>query len=124
MIELNRKRRLLITTAHLLGCVVSLLVLLALPTLRFHHLRTAVQTREVEREAARQSFVTPSDSAPLIQIARAVRRWQLGATTTDDRGFQRLRCTASVSIVTPRARFLVRLKLPPSSQDPFHSIFA
>ena len=123
MIELNRKRRLLITTAHLLGCVVSLLVLLALPTLRFHHLRTAVQTREVEREAARQSFVTPSDSAPLIQIANAVQRWHLGAATTDDRGFQGLRCT-SVSIVTPRARLLVRLKMPPSSQDPFHSIFA
>jgi len=124
MIELNRKRRLLVASAHLLGCVVSLLVLLTLPTLRFHHSRTAVQTREVEREAARQSFVTPSDSAPLIQIAQGFQRWQRAAVTTDDRGLRRPRPMTGSTVNLPLAWHLVRLKLPPRSQDPFHSIFA
>lgn len=118
MIELNRKRRLLIATAHMLGCVVSLLVLLALPTLRFHHTQNAVRVREVEREAARQSFVTPTDSTIVSRSAQAPQRWIFGIIPLVETSWWSV-CSPSVVPYQPLARILMRLKMPPPSQDPF-----
>jgi hypothetical protein len=122
MTELNGRRRCL-AAMHLAGCVVSLLVMLALPTLRFHHFRTAFGNQEIEREAARQSFVAPCDSTPLTQIAQTLQRVRFsGALTLNDD--QRPTHASRVAIVVPIAQILVRLKLPPPSRDPFHAALA
>jgi hypothetical protein len=124
MIELNTRRwRGLSVAMHLTGCVISMLVLLTLPTLRFHHCRVAFGTQEIEREAARQTFVAPTDSTPLTQIARPVQQSILAAAPAQPSNQQRVN-GASATIVLPLARVLMRLKLPPGSSDPYQAVLA
>jgi|SRR5579863_6876956 hypothetical protein len=121
MTQHNRKRKHAIATMHIIGCIVSLLVMLALPTLRFHHCHTAIGSQEMEREAARESFVTTADSSTLNQIARSVQHTcYAGALNppANERSLSDLRAAA----VHPLARLIRRLKLPPPSSDPFSAI--
>ena len=102
-----------------LGCAVSLIVFLALPTKVVHHLHIAFRTPEAQREAARHTFAAEPDAGITSQLVRSV---QLVPFETAIPVCAQLVTTGyPPAIAAPRLpRLFRRLKLPPpGSLDPF-----
>jgi hypothetical protein len=102
-----------------LGCAISLIIFLALPTMVVHHTRVAFRTPEAQREAARHTFAAETDAGVTSQLLRSVQQVSFAAAVPV---CARVETTAyPIATATPRLpRLFRRLKLPPpGSLDPF-----
>lgn len=104
---------------HGLGCAISLLVFLALPTMVVHHRHIAFRTPEMQREVARHTFAAESDAGVASQLVRSVPQHPIAGAAPV--------CAQAVTsgypiAIAPRRlpRLFRRLKIPPpGSLDPF-----
>jgi hypothetical protein len=114
-----RSRPQFLAFLHGLGCAVSLVVFIALPTVVVHHSHMAFRMPEAQREAARHTIADESEPAAAPRLAQFVRHDPLKSAAAVCA--PALTTGYPIAIAAPRLpRLFRRLKLPPpGSLDPF-----